>query len=69
MAVIVHQNESIESALRRLHREVVREKVLETVRERQYHIDATYDDRQKRREWIKMKKRRRTARRRQLKEK
>lgn len=66
MAVIVHQNEDIESALKRLHREVIREKILETVRERQYHISDSHEDRQKRIEWKKMKKRRRAARRRQL---
>lgn len=38
MAVIVHSNESIDSALKRLHREVLREKILETFRNRVYHI-------------------------------
>ena len=34
MAVIVHANENIDSALKRLHREVMREKILETYREK-----------------------------------
>ncbi|MCA9376358.1 30S ribosomal protein S21 [Candidatus Nomurabacteria bacterium] len=64
MAVIVHSNESIDSALKRLHREVLREKILETFRNRVYHIAPSSLDSQKRREYAKMKRRRRTAARR-----
>jgi len=64
MAVIVHANENIDSALKRLHREVMREKILETYRNKVYRINKADLDAQKRREWAKMKRRRRTARRR-----
>jgi ribosomal protein S21 len=64
MAVIVHTNENIDSALKRLHREVMREKILETYRERAYRVKKSDLRIQKRREWAKMKRRRRTAARR-----
>ncbi len=64
MAVIVHANENIDSALKRLHREVMREKILETYREKVYRVKEADLDIQKRREWAKMKRRRRSARRR-----
>lgn len=67
MAVIVHPNENIDTALKRLHREVLREKVLEDARDKQYRIRESELDREKRRAWRKTKKRRRTARRRQKK--
>ena len=64
MAVIVHANENIDSALKRLHREVLREKILETYRDKQYRTKKSDEEIQKRREWAKMKRRRRTAARR-----
>lgn len=64
MSVIVHSNENIDSALKRLHREVMREKILETYREKVYRIKKSDLEIQKRREWAKMKRRRRAARRR-----
>ena len=64
MAVIVHANENIDSALKRLHREVLRERILETFRNRVYRIKKAELKIQKRREWTKMKRRRRTAARR-----
>ncbi len=64
MAVMVHQNENIDAALKRLHREVMREKVLETLKFRQYRIKKSELQSEKRREWAKMKKRRRAAARR-----
>ena len=64
MAVIVHANENIDSALKRLHREVLREKILETYRNRAYRIKKADLKIAKRREWAKMKRRRRTAARR-----
>ena len=67
MAVIVHANENIDAALKRLHREVLREKILETARNNAYRIKKAELLSEKRREWAKMKRRRRTARRRQLK--
>jgi len=64
MSVIVHSNENIDSALKRLHREVLREKILETYREKQYRTKEADAKIQKRREWAKMKRRRRAASRR-----
>ena len=64
MAVIVHSNEPIDAALKRLHREVLREKLLETYRNNQYFIPKNADIIEKRREWKKMKRRRRKAARR-----
>lgn len=64
MAVIVHSNENIDSALKRLHREVLREKILETYRDKQYHVNKSDLEIEKRREWAKMKRRRRAAARR-----
>ena len=64
MAVIVHASENIDSALKRLHREVMREKILETYREKAYRVKPSTEGIQKRREWAKMKRRRRTAARR-----
>ena len=64
MAVIVHANENIDSALKRLHREVMREKILETYREKVYRVKPSLLKIQKIREWAKMKRRRRSAARR-----
>ena len=64
MSVIVHSNENIDSALKRLHREVLREKILETYRSKQYRVKKADLEIQKRREWAKMKRRRRSAARR-----
>lgn len=64
MAVIVHANENIDSALKRLHREVMREKILETFREKVYRVKPSLLKIQKRKEWAKMKRRRRSAARR-----
>jgi ribosomal protein S21 len=64
MSVIVHSNEKIDSALKRLHREVLREGILETYRDKQYRIKKSDLEIQKRREWAKMKRRRRSAARR-----
>lgn len=64
MSVIVHQNENIDAALRRLHREVMREKVLETLKLKQYRVKKSELEIEKRRIWAKMKRRRRTAARR-----
>ena len=64
MSVIVHSNENIDSALKRLHREVLREKILETYRDKQYRTKKSDEKIEKRREWAKMKRRRRAAARR-----
>jgi ribosomal protein S21 len=64
VSVVVHPNENIDSALRRLHREVLREKILEVYRNKQYFIKNAELEAEKRREWRKMKRRRNTAQRR-----
>ena len=64
MAVIVHANENIDNALKRLHREVMRDKILETYRNKTYRIRKSSLAADKRREWAKMKRRRRTSSRR-----
>lgn len=64
MAVIVHSNENIDSALKRLHREVLREKILETYRNRSVHVSKAAQDAEKRRAWKKTKRRRASANRR-----
>lgn len=64
MAVVVHPNENIDSALKRLHREVLREKILETYRNKVYYVRESVALADKRREWEKMRRRRRTASRR-----
>lgn len=64
MSVIVHPSENIDAALKRLHREVLREKVLETLRGKAYRITDAKLDAEKRRAWAKTKRRRRSATRR-----
>jgi ribosomal protein S21 len=64
VAVIVHQNENIDSALKRLHREVLREKILELFRNRQYRVKKSDLKIEKKRAWAKTKRRRASARRR-----
>lgn len=64
MAVIVHSNENIDSALRRLHREVLREKILETYRTKAFRVKDAVLDAEKRRAYAKTKRRRRSASRR-----
>jgi ribosomal protein S21 len=64
MSVIVHASENVDSALKRLHREVLREKILETFRNKVYRIKKTELQAEKRRAWAKTKRRRRRASRR-----
>jgi len=61
MSVIVHSTESVDSALKRLHREVLREKILETYRNKAFRIKDSALDAEKRRAWAKTKRRRRSA--------
>ena len=58
MAVIVHANENIDSALKRLHREALREKILETYRNRVYRIKKSDLEIEKRRAYKKTRRRR-----------
>jgi ribosomal protein S21 len=64
VAFIVHHKEPVENALKRLHREVMREHILETYKMKVYRVKKSALKAQKRREWKKMKKRRRSAARR-----
>ena len=64
MSVIVHSNENIDSALKRLHREVLREKILETFKNKAFRIREADLDIAKRKEWAIRKRRRRAAARR-----
>ncbi len=64
MAVIVKAGEHIDSALKRLHREVMREGIMAKFREKMYFVSKSFYKREKRREWKKMKRRARAARRR-----
>lgn len=58
MAVIVNSNMSIDQALRLLWREVKREGVIETLKDRRYYIKPTTIAHDKRKVWAKTKKRR-----------
>ena len=64
MSVIVHSNENIDSALKRLHREVLREKILESYKNKTYRIRKADLKIAQKKEWAKMKRRRRAAARR-----
>ena len=61
MSVIVHSNENIDSALKRLHREVLREKILETYKNKAYRIRKADLDIAKKKAWAQRKRRRRAA--------
>lgn len=63
MSVIVHPNENIDNALKRLQREVIREKVLEEYKKRAYRIKESDLEIEKRKAYKKTKTRRARARR------
>lgn len=65
MSVVVYNNEPIENALKRLHREVMIEEVLDKVKEKQYYIKKSKTRSEFKQQWAKRKKRRRTETRRQ----
>lgn len=64
MSVVVYNNEPIENALKRLHREVMIEEVLDKVKEKQYYIKESKHRSEFKQQWAKRKKRRRTETRR-----
>lgn len=64
MSVVVYNNEPIENALKRLHREVMIEEVLDKVKEKQYYIKKSKYRSEFKQQWAKRKKRRRTETRR-----
>jgi len=61
MAVVVNGNEPIDQALKRLHREVVRENILEKFKEKRFFIKPTTVGSAIRREFKKQKVKRRKA--------
>ena len=63
MSVVVHDEMSIDLALRLLWREATREGILEKLEEKRYYTPKTALVHQKRKVWAKTKKRRRQARR------
>ncbi len=64
MSVTVHPNENIDIALRRLQREVIREKVLEELKKRTYRVRSSEEEIERRKAYKKTKTRRARARRR-----
>lgn len=65
MSIVVHSDEPIENALKRLHREAIRENIFEELKKRRYFIKPTTVRCIQRKKYKKTKKRRRQARRKQ----
>lgn len=63
MSVIVHKNEPIDEALKRLHGEALRENIFEVANAKRYRIKPTSERCEKRREWQKRKRKHRQAKR------
>lgn len=63
MTIVVHRNEPIDEALRRLQGETLRENIFEVVNEKRYFIPDTAKKTAQRREWKKRKRRSRSAKR------
>lgn len=63
MSIIVHKEEPIDEALKRLHREAIRENIFDVLNKKRYRIPATVERCQKKREWKKRKRRSRAAKR------
>ncbi len=61
MAVIVHKDEPIDQALKRLHREVVRENVIFQFKEKRYYIKPTTKRSAVKKEFLKRKRKHRQA--------
>lgn len=59
MSVVVHPDEPIDSALRRLHREVLREDIIEILKEKKIYRKQSQKDAASRREMRKRKRKRR----------
>ncbi len=67
MSVVVHDDMSIDLALRLLWREATREGVMEKLEEKRYYYPKTKAVHEKRKVWEKTKRRRRSAARRIIK--
>jgi ribosomal protein S21 len=63
MSIIVHKDEPIDDALKRLHGEAIRENIFEVLNEKRYRVKPTEKRCLKRREWKKRKRRSRSAKR------
>ncbi len=63
MSVVVHDDMPIDLALKMLWRETNREKLIEVVQKNRYRVKPTAERHEFRKQWAKMKKRRRTAKR------
>lgn len=63
MSIIVHKDEQIDDALKRLYAEAVRENVFNVVNNKRYYIKPTEERSVVKREWKKRKRRSRSARR------
>jgi ribosomal protein S21 len=61
MSILVHKNEPIDEALKRLHGESIRENIFNAVNEKRYRIKPTEKRCAKRREMKKRKRKRRKA--------
>ena len=61
MAVIVHDDMPIDQALKLLWREANRENIPSTLMEIRYRIPTTFKNHEFRKQWEKMKRRRRSA--------
>lgn len=64
MSIIVHKNEPIDEALKRLHGEAIRENIFEVLNKKRYYIKPNEERYEKKREWLKRKRRHRRAKRR-----
>ncbi len=67
MSVIVHDQMSVDQALKMLWREANRENIPNEILKNRYRIKATAEVHEKRKVWAKMKRRRRAAKRRMAK--
>lgn len=65
MSIIVHKNEPIDEALKRLHAESIRENIFDTFNKKRYHIKDSRKRYEKKKEWLKRKRRHRSAKRKQ----
>jgi len=66
MSVVVHDEMSIDLALRLLWREATREGIMEKLEEKRYYVAKTTAKHLKTKIWAKTKKRRRQAKRKQV---
>ncbi|MDD3647832.1 MAG: 30S ribosomal protein S21 [Candidatus Dojkabacteria bacterium] len=65
MSIIVHKNEPVDEALKRLHAESIRENIFDTFNKKRYQIKESRKKYEKKKEWMKRKKRHRSAKRKQ----